>query len=386
MRFTSFFKFVKSNFDIETVFTINNIKKLFTLIYKTEARIYFLKECIKLNVIPSHLKHLQNFHLNIHFNNTKRKLKNLLHSYAARILNIEIKESINYLHSLRSQLFFMIDSLYKIFPKNLCDRFLILQEIKTTNLRQKLNSQLMNKINLLVSKNNRSLNTSIQPILFKNQIKNININIHPNIFENPSSLNNLKNDWFINLSGKFIPTEVQLLLQLGDRFNLPVTRFESTIFEYIKCFENEIEKIEKVERTKIRNKVVKFLEKLGKSKNYDNSEKLLQKWLKISIKFIKDNNNILFTRADKGSSTVAIDKDDYVRKMNLLLQDKTTYKIIDKDPINNITNALRQLISRWKNKGYIDQIAYKGLLVTDGVIPRAYGYRRVIKRVILIEL
>jgi len=129
----------------------------------------------------------------------------------------------------------------------------------------------------------------------------------------------------------------------------------------------------------LETKVVKFLEGLDNRKKHDKMDSLLRKWINISTKFIRENKNILFTRADKGNSTIAIHREDYESKMNKILEDKLTYRIIDKDPTNGITNSLKQLISRWKNKGYIDQITYKSILVTDGVIPRAYGLSKLHK-------
>jgi len=42
----------------------------------------------------------------------------------------------------------------------------------------------------------------------------------------------------------------------------------------------------------------------------------LLKWLHYTKKFVRDNPNILFTKADKGNATVAIDIHEYNNKMN----------------------------------------------------------------------
>jgi len=114
-----------------------------------------------------------------------------------------------------------------------------------------------------------------------------------------------------DLTGKVIPHEVQLLMQLGDRFNMPITNHQNTIFEYIKCLENGIEKLRKTDRTNIRNKSVKVLENLERSIKIDNIDNLLYKWHNITKDFIKNNKNIIFTKADKSNMTVAIDKLQY---------------------------------------------------------------------------
>lgn len=62
--------------------------------------------------------------------------------------------------------------------------------------------------------------------------------------------------------------------------------------------------------------------------------------------FLKRNNNIFFTRADKRNITVAIDRDTYVDKMNSLLSDYDTYISNTKNPLNNIENNLKSILNR----------------------------------------
>jgi len=45
--------------------------------------------------------------------------------------------------------------------------------------------------------------------------------------------------------------------------------------------------------------------------------------------------NIIFTRVDKDNTIVALDKDTYVRKLNLMSEDKEIYEVANKYPIKN---------------------------------------------------
>lgn len=45
--------------------------------------------------------------------------------------------------------------------------------------------------------------------------------------------------------------------------------------------------------------------------------------------FQKNHPEVLFTRADKGSVTIAVDKQEYIEKIENMLKDKSTY-IIEK--------------------------------------------------------
>jgi len=62
-----------------------------------------------------------------------------------------------------------------------------------------------------------------------------------------------------------------------------------------------------------------------------------------------NNPNILFTRADKGNVTVALNKNVYIDKIVSMLQDKDTYSIINRNPIRKISVRLRDLLKRRKN-------------------------------------
>lgn len=96
--------------------------------------------------------------------------------------------------------------------------------------------------------------------------------------------------------------------------------------------------------------------------------------------FIKHNDGIIFTRADKGNVTVALSRDRYISEMKALLSDIETYMLIDKDPLLQIKNDLQSLLKRWLNKNYISKSMYLHLNATDFNLPRAYGLPKIHKQ------
>lgn len=60
--------------------------------------------------------------------------------------------------------------------------------------------------------------------------------------------------------------------------------------------------------------------------------------------FLRNNDDVFVTRADKGQITVIMDKNTYLNQMTELLSDITTYKKLKKDSIKSITSKLNQLI------------------------------------------
>jgi len=108
-------------------------------------------------------------------------------------------------------------------------------------------------------------------------------------------------------------------------------------------------------------------------------EKMLNCWNDATKEFIKEHPSVFFTRADKGNVT-AMNKDTYRNKMIELLSDSSTYVKVTKDPTKSLTSKLRNLLIRWKNRGYIGDAEYKSLLSTDGILPRAYGLPKIHKQ------
>jgi len=66
--------------------------------------------------------------------------------------------------------------------------------------------------------------------------------------------------------------------------------------------------------------------------------------------------------------------------MTDMLSDPHTYKIIHHDPIKRLSQELHILLTRWKNKEFIDIHTYRNLHTTDGLLPRAYGLPKIHKQ------
>jgi len=123
----------------------------------------------------------------------------------------------------------------------------------------------------------------------------------------------------------------------------------------IKNNEKNIFKFNYAVNNSIRNDAIPILLKLKDNNLTQNSySDSINKWVIATKTFINKNPNILFTRADKGNVTVALDKNEYTHRMETMLSDKNTYTEVKKDPINKLTTVLRSLLTKWKNNDYID--------------------------------
>ena len=60
---------------------------------------------------------------------------------------------------------------------------------------------------------------------------------------------------------------------------------------------------------------------------------------KLTHTFLKNNPNILITKADKGNTTVALDKNKCIEEVKTMLSEKKTYIPLKKGPTNITQNS-----------------------------------------------
>ena len=91
----------------------------------------------------------------------------------------------------------------------------------------------------------------------------------------------------------------------------------------------------------------------------------------------KDNTRVVLT-ADKGVSMVVMDREEYNKKSEELLE-QPNYKIIQTDPTNKYRNKLISILKSIKSEGGIDDNTYKRLYPTAATPPKYYGLPKVHK-------
>jgi len=130
----------------------------------------------------------------------------------------------------------------------------------------------------------------------------------------------------------------------------------------------------------IRNKSIALVNNLSSSATKkDPINEHLDKLIKQTALFLKVNDNIILTRADKGNITVALDRNKYIKDIEEMLQEGDNYTRIKKDPTKIVIVSLRRVLMKWKKLEYISASTHGMLSNSDGLLPRAYGLPKVHK-------
>ncbi|XP_011869804.1 PREDICTED: uncharacterized protein LOC105563102, partial [Vollenhovia emeryi] len=200
-----------------------------------------------------------------------------------------------------------------------------------------------------------------------------------------SFCNSDRSKWIVNICNKQVPKSVLDFLSLGDKFGLPINnknlkdRSNFTL-EIIKNFEINAHKIPDDILDETRSLICNNLNKfLNKNNHVNTIDKFLLSQFSSCNRFLRDNEDVFVTRADKGQVTVVMNRDSYTEKMLDLLNDNNTYKSITRDPIRKITNKLHELIKAWLDNDIISESTYKYLNCTNGNLPRCYGLPKIHK-------
>jgi len=69
-----------------------------------------------------------------------------------------------------------------------------------------------------------------------------------------------------------------------------------------------------------------------------------------------------------------------IRKLLKCSKTRTLILKFKKKPTRNIIMSLWNLLIRWKESKYISTSAYKQLMYSDGILPKAYGLPKIHKQ------
>jgi len=392
----SFYSFITHTYNSDTCALL---KKWFSLnleLIKSSLRVKFLSNCKRSNIVPKHfnIEYLTKF--TFYHDKSKICWSKYTNMFINKLLNLEISDNIKKRHHLITSIYRCTRKIEEMLPWHICNKFFYTKgrSLRECYIREKKRlstkfahlitggnpftaTKTIDNIKYYCSSNNHSTRyTFNKPLVAKTthliELKSTNFN------DNSVRLLEPKEAWFVNASNTSVPDEVIGLLQLGEDFCLPSHNKDRDIVEYIKSIENNFNKLRLRNSNTFRNKLFPLIKSIKNNGTSKMDTEILAA-VSITKRFVLNNPNVIFTRADKGNTVVALDRMEYINKMEINLADSNTYTRIQRNPINKITEHLKKTLKRWLQKEYITDHIHARLNSTNAILPRAYGLPKIHK-------
>ena len=99
-----------------------------------------------------------------------------------------------------------------------------------------------------------------------------------------------------------------------------------------------------------------------------------------ALQQLKEDESIMILPADKGKSTVVMNKSDYKSKISALLSDRKTYEVLKSDPTGYYKRKLIDKLKSIKREGNISDKLYNFMYPTSEEVPKLYGLPKIHKQ------
>ena len=117
-------------------------------------------------------------------------------------------------------------------------------------------------------------------------------------------------------------------------------------------------------------------------RSYNRPDFLFSKEEIKSLENLRNCTNIVIVKQDKGNGIVILDKDDYNKKMEAILEDETKFQRLDEDPVKltlQRENKVKRFLSTLKKSESITPATYEKLYPTGSRIGILYGLPKIHK-------
>ena len=173
-----------------------------------------------------------------------------------------------------------------------------------------------------------------------------------------------RQNWVKNLSSRPLTETEEEVLRKGLNFAIAPSSIPKN--EIAAGIESGIQHLPEEEKTRLRVQVCNVLRYAKPSKRNLSKEE----WTALST--LRRDKSIIILKADKGNSTVVMDRRSYEQKVNELLQDRQVYEMRKKDPTPNTERKMNSMLLTLKKQCKIPDQTYFRLRSTDGICPRLY--------------
>ena len=97
--------------------------------------------------------------------------------------------------------------------------------------------------------------------------------------------------------------------------------------------------------------------------------------------FLQKNSELFMTKADKVNVTVISNRSDYNEKILKLLNDNSTYKKINYNPLKLMKKDTYKLLENWRIKNFLGKnVTKKDISINNTILPRIHGLPKMHKK------
>ena len=180
--------------------------------------------------------------------------------------------------------------------------------------------------------------------------------------------------WITNISDRDLTDTEKSALNKGLNFALPNgTKDLPKFIANIESAVGDLRDVSPDEKTIIRHQICNAI------RNAPPPDRNLTREEFTALKALQSDNNIIIAPADKGRSTVIINRRDYDEKVNSHLQDQETYSEIDDDPTPKLRKSINSFLKTLFDQKLFTKEEYQHLFATSAQIPLFYALVKIHK-------
>ncbi|XP_046626164.1 uncharacterized protein LOC124307959 [Neodiprion virginianus] len=271
------------------------------------------------------------------------------------VLNVEIKITIWKLQKVNEELGEICNQLKSLIPQPLFDNCKSVNKVRFSKIFTRIKEVNMKKLEELVQQ----------------RLNGIRL---------PDA-----NKCVFNYTNRELPKQVYRTLSLEPNFGLQIQNKITIVPEVIKDLEYCISAVKldncneadlSAVKENLRSKSINILSNFCKGQSRSEDRLMLNKDLTVTKKFLRENEDLVVSRSDKGNSTVIMFREEYEREMSALISDRTTYLPLHRDPTLTYQKRANNLVAELASSGVIDEAEEKNLRSSYTRAPRIYGLRK----------
>ncbi|XP_044760307.1 uncharacterized protein LOC123317762 [Coccinella septempunctata] len=336
--------------DVAAQLNNKNTQKLIDKLAKAKTRRIFLLKCKQYRLCPTFLK-LKTDHIVYDCGYLTDKYEKLKNNFIFRTINLLITDTTKIINRLEGKIHTILNEFENIKGKN------------SRNIQER---HVNHKLKYTIDQHKTIHDRKIQKMI--------------NSQKNCKQINK-ETTRIVNLTQTKLPEFVTETLNLGPKYAIEVDRErEIPVFDIIAQIESSIEELPREDQDHIRTNITQTLNTYKKQLKGRSQKKNIVKSNFMKTKtFLKNNNDLQVIRADKGNKVVIITKDEYNKKMQELLDDKTTYKGMKRDMTVTMEKKNNKIVKDWLQEKYITAQEAKTMIVHNSKISKMYGLPKVHK-------